>query len=446
MAINILVPPLSQTLDTLVIVEWLKNTGDPVVKGEALLTVETDKATLEVESPATGILSSVSAGSGEEVKIGSIIGSILEPGEVSQGELTAAAQPSGGEHHPEMSASLGPQRQTKASGPRGEPLPIDRMERIFASPRARQVARVEGVALEELQGSGTGPQGLIIEQDVHTYLERQKAKSRITPLARRMAEASGVDLTRVIPSKPGEAIKKADIEASILKGAPQTIGLSQIRKTIAQRMQESHQNTAPVTYMSQVDATKLVKLRKRILKQLPKEVVRPTYTDFLIYITCHILAKHPALNATFDGETLKVHESIHMSLAVDTERGLIVPVIRDAGSKGVEELARLRRDLVDRVHAGMIKPEELSGGTFTITNLGASGVDFFTPIINPPQVAILGVGRIQTIPAVHKGKIRIRSVVGIALTCDHRVIDGAPSARFLADIASFIENPDLIWM
>jgi pyruvate/2-oxoglutarate dehydrogenase complex dihydrolipoamide acyltransferase (E2) component len=274
----------------------------------------------------------------------------------------------------------------------------------------------------------------------------------------------------VTPSKPGESIKKADVVASLdkrseadlhasfpaageaaappqaVKGAEQRISLTPIRKTIARRMHESHQGMAAVTYMSQADATRLVKLRKRILKKLPKGSLRPTYTDFLIFIICRALTKHPGLNATFDGELLHVHESIHMALAVDTERGLIVPVIRDAGGKGVEDIAHLRRNLVDSVLDGTVSSAELNGGTFTITNLGTLGIDHFTPIINPPQVAILGVGRIRKVPAVHKGKIRIRHVLGLALTCDHRIIDGAPAARFLSDILNFIENPDLIWM
>jgi pyruvate dehydrogenase E2 component (dihydrolipoyllysine-residue acetyltransferase) len=420
MTVNILVPPLSQTLDTLVIVEWKKQVGDPVVKGEALLTVETDKATLEVESPATGVLNSVYAGPGEEVKIKSIIGSIAEPEE---------AVPT-----------------VRATGPEEEPLSPERQRRVFASPRARQLAQLKDVPLAELEGVGTGPGQMIVERDVTAYLEQQEAKPRVTPLARRMAEVAGVDLTQLIPSKPGETIKKADIEASIRKSTAHEISLTPIRKTIARRMQDSHQKTAPVTYMSEVDATRLVKLRKRILKKLPEGAIRPTYTDFIILITCRILARHPALNATFDGETLKVHESIHMALAVDTERGLIVPVIRDAGTKGLEEIARLRRDMVERALANSFSPDELVGGTFTITNLGRLGIDHFTPIINPPQVSILGVGRIRKVPAVHKGKIRIRRVIGLDLTCDHRVIDGAPAARFLSEIINLIENPDLIWM
>jgi pyruvate dehydrogenase E2 component (dihydrolipoamide acetyltransferase) len=424
MPVDILVPPLSQTMDTLVIVDWLKQVGDPVVKGETLFRVETDKATLEVESPATGILRSISAVAGEEVKIKSIIGSIGEPGEESGG----------------------------APSPK-------RVNRIFASPRARQLAQSRGIPLDELQGSGTGPQQLIVERDVHAYLERQKAGNKVTPLARRIAEGTGVDLSRVVPAKPGAAITKVDVEATLnaasrvpisttpaAQGSSQVVPLSPTRKTIARRMLESHLMTAPVSYLREVDATRLVRLRDHILQKLSGEDLHPTYTDFLVFITCRALAKHPALNATFDGETLEVFSAIHMALAVDTERGLMAPVMRDAGKMGVGEIARKRNELMDRVIRGTVSPEDLSGGTFTLTNLGTMGIDHFTPVINPPQVAVLGVGRIREVPAVHKAKIRIRHVMGLSLTCDHRCIDGAPAARFLIDVCNLIETPDLVWL
>jgi len=470
MSVDILAPPLSQTMDTLVIVEWLKKIGDPVKKGEALLTVETDKATLEIESPATGILRSIDAGSGEEVKIRSVIGSIAESREELEEALPANIAPPTGTPEPESLPSALPQPAIIATGPGGESLSPERLNRIFASPRARQLARLKGVSLAELQGSGTGPEKLVIEQDVQAFLERQEAKPRVTPLARRIAEMNRVDLTQVIPSKPGETIRKSDIEASVVKaggaptvsssptpveteptqlaakGATQAVNLTPIRKTIASRMQTSHQNTAPVTYMSEADATRLVKLRKRILKKLPEGSIRPTFTDFLIFITCRAFTKHPALNATFDGEKLQVHQAIHMALAVDTDRGLIAPVMRDAGNKGVGDIARSRSEVVDRALEGTFSPDDLSGGTFTITNLGTLGIDHFTPLINPPQVAVLGIGRIRKVPAVKKGKIRIRRVIGLALTCDHRVIDGAPAARFLSEICNFIEDPDSIWL
>ena len=445
MTVEIFAPPLSQTADTLVIIEWLKRVGDPVTKGEVLFKVETDKAVLEVESPASGTLSAILAGAGEEVKVKSVIGSIAESGE-------AIVEIPGIKSMSEKSPS--PKPASTAVGPRGEVLPLERQKRLFASPRARQLAAHKGVPLEELREPGTGPGGLIVERDVNAFLELRRATPRVTPLARRMAEANGVDLAKVVPARPGAAITKADIEASAGAGdeAPESavtataIRLTPTRRTIAHRMLDSHQITAPVTYLSEVDATRLVKLRKRILGKLPEGAIRPTYTDFLIYLTCRALARHPALNATFDGERLELNESVHLALAVDTARGLIVPVIREADRMGVEEIARMRSELVGRALAGTVVPEELSGGTFTLTNLGSLGIDHFTPIINPPQVAILGVGRIREAPLVRKGKIRIRKLMGLALTCDHRVVDGGPAARFLQDLCTLIETPDLIWL
>lgn len=451
MAIDILVPPLSQTMDTLVLVEWVKNVGDPVTKGEVLFTVETDKATLEVESPATGILKAILAQPGDEVKVGSSIGSIAEPGDALENAVERGAWSVARSGDMET-----PTTGVGATGPSGEALPPERQNRIFASPRARQLAKTAGVPLTRLQGSGTGPQHMIVERDVRTCLERQRLLPRATPVAQRMAEKMGLDLSTVVPAEPGATIKKADIESILKERAEVTpepavsesrvVKLTPTRKTIARRMHESHQMNAPVTYMSEVDATRLVRLRQRILQELPEGAVRPSYTDFLVRITARVLTRHPELNATFDGENVELHNRVHMALAVDTDRGLIVPVIRDADSKGLEELAKARHELVARARDGTVTPAELTGGTFTITNLGTLGIDYFTPIINPPQVAILGVGRIRQVPAVHKGKIRIRQIMRLALTCDHRIVDGAPAARFLQDICRLVENPDLIWM
>jgi pyruvate dehydrogenase E2 component (dihydrolipoamide acetyltransferase) len=412
MPVDILVPPLSQTMDSLVLVGWLKKVGDPVTKGEALFTVETDKATLEVESPASGILQAVLAEPGDEIKVRSVIGSIAE-------SVAEAGKPT----------------------------------RIFATPRARRLAQQENLDLEALRGKGSGPEKWIIERDVQSLLGREKEQPRATPVAKRMAEAAGVDLASLTPEQPGARIKKADVQSAIqaeaepaLKEVPAAPGvqkkaLSPIRKTISRRMMESHANTAPVTYMSEVDATRLVKLRKRLLDELPEGAVRPTITDFLVFITARALLQHPELNATFDGETLEIHASVDMGLAVDTERGLIVPVLRGVESKSLFEIAQAREVLVRRTLAAQVAPEELSGGTFTLTNLGTLGVDHFTPIINPPQVAVLGVGRIRQVPVARKKKVKIRSVLGLAVTCDHRFIDGAPAARFLQEIASGIEKP-----
>ncbi len=490
MPVEILVPPLSQTMDTLVLVEWMKQIGEPVTKGEVLFRVETDKSTLDVESPADGILQEILAHPGQEIKIRSSIGMIAEPGEAL---LPAGVAPAGS-----IQPTIAGREETNGSvllalravGPLGEPLPPERVSRIFASPRARNLASQRGISLDDLRGAGSGPQGMIVERDILASLEREKAWSRTalaaavpvpvaavaaapvaaTPVARRMAEKNEVDLSTIVPTRPGAPITKADVEAKLreqqetappapqevqaapgpsplaAEAASERVALSLARKTIARRMLASQAAAASVTYMSEVDATRLVRVRERLLENLSEGETRPTYTDFLVRILCQVLQKHPDLNATLDGETLVRWKAVHLALAVDTERGLVAPVIRNAQAMGVGEIARIRTGLVQGAAQGSLKPEELSGGTFTLSNLGTLGIDAFTPIINPPQVAILGIGRIRQAPAVYKGKLRVRHLMSLSLTCDHRVVDGAPAARFLQDLARLIENPDLIWV
>ena len=488
MPIDIIVPPLSQTMDSLVLVAWVKKVGDPVVKGETLYQVETDKATLEVESPATGTLKEILAEAGAEVLVRSKIGAITAPGE--EGIVSPAGPASG--NHPTVvdsapavpTPATGPTAPLTAApaqvsvrplytGPGAEQLPPERLSRIFASPRARNLAKAEGVALDDIQA--TGPQAMIVEHDVRAYLEAQKAKpaARMTPLARRMAEASGVDLGTVSPVHPGAVIRRADVEAALqavpqpqetlmpaaassqpvatvtpaaLPGKGRPVALTSLRKTIARRMHESHLATAAVTLTREVDATDLVALRADILKELAESDPRPTYTDFLVAILSRVLQRHPNLNSLFNGEALEMYDDVHMGIAVDTERGLVVPVIKSTAHKGLLELAGERIRLSQGAMDGTLAPDELGGGTFTITNLGTLGVDGFTPIINPPQVAILGVGRIRPVPAVFEGQVSIRQVMVLSLTFDHRVVDGAPAARFLADVAQRVEKPQLIWL
>ena len=437
MAIDILMPPLSQTMDSLVLVEWSKKIGEPVARGETLFVVETDKAMLEVESPGAGTLRETLAAPGAEVKIGAKIGVIAEPGDETVGATSAT------------------RAVAQMSRRDGKPLPPERQHRVFASPRARQLAQREGIALPSLTASG--PQGMIVERDVRAALERQRAQPKITPVARRVAEAAGLDVTALAPAEPGAPITRDDVEKAIQqqpvaepvlppRRAGSRIALSPVRKTIARRLQASHQTTAPVTLNREVDATELAALRERLLGDLQPGDPRPTYTDLLISIVARCLSRHPRFNAHFDGDAIELRDEVNMGLAMDTERGLFVPVIRDAQRKGLLELARARMQLAQRVADGAITPDEMSDGTFTLTNLGALGVDSFTPIINPPQVAILGVGRIRPVPAVYQNQVSIRQVMFLSLTFDHRAVDGAPAARLLNDIAQMIEKPHRMWL
>ncbi|HEX9116407.1 MAG TPA: dihydrolipoamide acetyltransferase family protein, partial [Anaerolineae bacterium] len=255
------------------------------------------------------------------------------------------------------------------------------------------------------------------------------------------ASAEGAPAPAPVAAPPGEP----DLAAEAAPAGRRVV-LSNLRRTIAQRLHASQQATAAVTLNREVNATELVELRQRILADLPPGAVRPSLTDFLAFVLARSLLAHRELNGVASGETWELVEDVHLALAVDTERGLLAPVIRSAQRKGLLILAAERSDLVGRTRAGRARPEELSGGTFTLTNLGPLGVDAFTPIINPPQIAILGIGRLRTVPAFAAGQVIPAQMMVLSLTFDHRAVDGAPAARLLQDVALWIEKPHTIWL
>jgi pyruvate dehydrogenase E2 component (dihydrolipoamide acetyltransferase) len=211
-------------------------------------------------------------------------------------------------------------------------------------------------------------------------------------------------------------------------------------------MGDSQRAAAEVTLTRQVDATELVRLRELILAEIAEDDARPTYTDFLVCFVASTLRQHPILNSIMVDDRIAISDDIHIAVAVDTERGLVAPVVRFTDRKRLPQIARERAELTRRAVQGSISPDELVGGTFTITNLGPLGIDAFTPIINPPQAAILGAGRIHPGPAVHEGELCVRQLMTLSLTFDHRIVDGAPAARFLRDVVRLIEKPHLIWL
>ncbi len=423
MPFEVLMPPLSQTLDTLVLVEWLKRAGESVSKGEPLFLVESDKATLEVEAPASGVLTTLLVEPGVEVRVKTPIALIAIAGETVSN----------------------PPRRTFA------PLPPARLQRIAASPRARALARQEGVDLSAVRA--TGPEGMIVERDVKAYATSVRAvaqpeTARVSPVARRMAAAAGIDVEALAQAQGGRRITRSDVAAE-LRAAEETgkVGqpLSPMRRAIAERLQAGYHAAVPVTLTREVDATELVELRGRILADLADGELRPTFTDFFALIAAHCLRRHRALNGTYDGELLFHAPEVHLALAVDTPRGLLAPVLRPADLANLGTIARRRGELVEAAQAARLTAAELAGGTFTLSNLGPLRVDAFTPVINPPQIAILGTGRIREAPAAYRGQLALRQLLVLSLTFDHRLVDGAPAARFLDDVAEFIEKPYRIW-
>ena len=339
------------------------------------------------------------------------------------------------------------------------------------SPRARRVAGELGIDWTQLQGSGRT--GRIVERDVRAAAQaaaaqadtRSAAPVRATPVAQRVAQDAGINLAAVSPTGPGARIQRSDVEAAIraqqapaaptsapaaAPGMPageyDAVPVSRVRRLIAQRMVGSAHDTAPVTLTTEADATALVALRDQLRSALePRGRLVPSYNDLLIKLTAVALQQHGALNATWQEENILQWRAVHMGLAVDVEDGLVVPVVRDAQARSVGQIAAATRDLITRAQAHQLRAEEMQGGTFSITNLGMFGIDAFTPIINLPQAAILGVGRIMARPWVVDDQVVPRKVMALSLTFDHRVADGAAAARFLNLVREYVEEPSL-WM
>lgn len=459
MATQVLVPPLGQTVDTLSFVGWLKQEGEHVQQGEALYVVETDKAMLDVEAPATGILTGLTAQKGDQVKVLAPIAVILAEGESREHEDAKVSE--GAKHEA--------RRHEEARGDR-------KAARQFVSPRARRLAEAESVPLEQLEASG--PEGGVVERDVRAYLaEREAAHGQavavaasaaaqpapglpaVSPLARRLAEENALDLAGLTGTGPRGQVTREDVEAALARRtvtpavparmeapAPATrqplevIPFSGVRGVIAERMTASHREAAPVTLTAEADATALVQLRERLVA----DGVPASYNDLLLYALGKALRQHPRLNASLAGDSIKVWPQVDVGLAVDAERGLLVPVLRDVDRKGLGQIAAESKALAERARAGLCAPDELKGGTFTLTNLGMFGIDAFTPIINLPECGILGVGRIKTEPAWVEDHVEPRQRVWLSLTFDHRLVDGAPAARFLQTVVRLLEKPHLL--
>jgi len=384
----------------------------------------------------------------------------------------------------EVGASVPPSRQKQRGtmSPQPSPLKGERADspfpdreggqgvrsRIFISPRARRLAEEHGVDPVALTASG--PEGAIVERDVRAFLVGQPAAPRpagasqgervATPVARRMAEEAGLDWREVAGSGgPRGRVTRADVALALeatqpapaageltpppspgLNEAAETIPLRSVRAVIAERMAHSAATTAPVTLTAEADATALVELRR----QLARDGVDVSYNDLFLYILGRALRDQPQLNASLEGDAVIAWRRIHIGLAVDTERGLLVPVVRDVDAKGLRQIAQETQALVERARAGGCTPDELRGGTFTLTNLGMFGVDAFTPIINLPECAVLGVGRIKLQPALVGDKVVGRHMVWLSLTFDHRLVDGGPAARFLQRVVQLVERPHLL--
>ena len=444
MITEVIVPKLGQTMEEGTIVEWLKQEGDVVQRGEMLFTTESDKAVLEVESTARGFLRKILVSAGQTVPVLTVVGLITRTvdedisGYQEAGKQEAAKQETREQaaDHPAESVTVEPSVSELGTG------------RIFASPRARKTAREKGMDLALVAGSG--PQGRIVEKDV---LEFVASRPKPTPVAARVGKALGVDLATVSPSSPGGRITKADVQAAAQVTAPgqeaavESLPMAGVRRVIAEHMAASHTQTARVTLVTEADATDFVEVRERLKPAVSEDWgFAPGYNDLLGLIVARAVREFPYMNVRLsaDGSAIERLPIVNLGLAVDTERGLLVLTIRDADQKGLRTFGAEFRALVERARVGKSLPDDLSGGTFTITNLGMYDIDAFTPIMNLPEAAILGVGRIQPKPVVREGEIVVRQMMTLSLAFDHRLVDGAPAARFLQRIKQLVENPFLL--
>lgn len=397
-ASQIIMPKLGMAMTAGAVVKWIRRDGESVKKGDPLVVVMSKKITFQVQAPSDGIVHHL-AREKESRPVGGIIGYILAPGEampeVAPVPVTAPVEALPPAAPAPAAAALA--GAAPAAAAPAAPPPEVRAPEILASPVARRLAREHGVDLVQVKGTGAG--GRITERDVLAFVEARRAPAPI-------------------PSVP----------------------FAGVRQAIAQRMMESLQTTAQVTLVTEADVTETVELRERLRGRFDL-----TYTDIVVKAVARALRDHPLLNATLAGEEIQVLPEIHIGVAVALEDGLIVPVVRDADRKSLQEVAGETRRLAEGARAGTLTVDEVTGGTFTVTNLGMFEVDGFTPIINPPEAAILGVGRIVEKPAVWRGEIVRRSLMTLSLTFDHRLVDGAPAAAFLRRVKELVETPALIF-
>jgi pyruvate dehydrogenase E2 component (dihydrolipoamide acetyltransferase) len=403
-------PRLSDTMTEGVLSRWLKAEGDIVHKGDVLAEIETDKATMDLEAYDEGPLTALLVAEGTTVPIGQPIAVI---GASTGGTSTPEASQSAASPAPQASEAPAHRAAPESGSPAG---------RYRATPLVRKIARDHGIDLGTV--TGTGPHQRIIRADIE-------------PIVAALGKSTGAPIAKPGPTT---APSTSPAAAPVATAGDETIPLTRIRRVTAQRLTESA--AVPHFYLTGVvDAERLLALRADINAALTGSDERVSVTDLLVRACAVALRAHPLLNSSWAGDSILRHGGIHIGVAVATEAGLVVPVVRDADRKGVREIATDARSLAERAHAGTLSLQELSGGTFTISNLGMYGVDHFTAIINPPEAAILAVGAATPTPVARDGEVVVRSVMKMTLSVDHRVVDGAPAAAFLRELIDVVEAP-----
>jgi len=435
MATEVILPMLGETMNEGTIVAWSKSEGDAVRPGDVLFSVESDKATLEVEATTAGYLRRILAPAGSTVAVLSVVAYITATLDevVSAPPAQVAPAPRSAGSAPSKTSETGLPARTAASP---APLPSGR---LVASPRARRAARQRNIDLSRVVGSG--PAGRIVERD----LDGAGSAPRLTPVAGRMAGDLRIDVAGVLGTGPGGRVTRRDLETAARAAPPSTVAaapLTRMQRIMADRMAASF-TSAPHFYLhAEVNARRLSAMRQELLPILEaSHGLRITISDLLILICARALTRHPQAMAQYTPDGLRPAPAVNIGLAADTPNGLVVPVIHGADRLSLAELVKTRTELVERARAGKSLPQDFDGGVFTLSNLGASRVDSFDAILNPPQATILAVGRIAERPFAEGGQLGLVPTMKLSLSVDHRVLDGAAGARFLDEIVGLVESP-----
>jgi len=400
MAFSVVMPALEMAQETGKLIAWRKKEGDRVSKGEPLLEIETDKAVVEVEAPADGVLAGIKASEGMDIPVGQTIAWIVAPGETAPVEAqTNAPAARAGSHSATQPTTPAPQHAPTSSQPSTSAPKI--------SPKARRLAKERGVDLATISGSGSG--GEILASDI----EAAAAAPVVTPAA------------------------------SAQKGSPAIEVPTSLGRIMAERTTQSW-TTVPHFFVTRdIDATALNGYRDRIAEEIERtHKVRITHTDLLISLVSRVLLKHPRLNASWSPEGIRVHTHVNMGVAIAVNDGVVAGVIHNAHAASLVEISTQRREVAERARAGKLRPADIADATFTISNLGMYQVDQFSAIITPPQAAILALGRIAERVVAVEGKPAVRSMITLTVSCDHRVADGARAAMFLSDLVEAMRTPE----
>ncbi len=411
MATEVLMPKVDMVQETSIFVEWLKREGATVTKGEPLFVILTDKANIEIESPATGTLAGVRAKRDDVIPVTQVIAYILEPGEKLEVTGESTAMPVA----PPRETVEVPKAQTYVSPIKGQ------TGKVRATPVARRIARETNIDLAQI--TGRGPGGRIHKADVFAFTEKKRVELPVT-------SAPPASTPSAPPTRAAESRR---------------VPLAGPRKIIAERMARSAFTAPHLTISLRVDMTESIRLQTHLTERIQQRTGdRLSFTAILARSVASILNQHPYLNASLDGEEIALWQDVHLGIATSLEDYLIVPVIREAQNKNLEQIAAVLKDLVASARAKRLTLAEMSGSTFTISNLGMFGIESFTAIINPPESAILAVGEIIDTPIGIDGQIVLRPIMQLTLSADHRIVDGVAAARFLGELKATLEDPYLL--